>query len=46
MGSTVLSPYRGLRYETLVDDFITATGSAELAERILSDNPARLYGFE
>ena len=46
MGSTVLSPYRSLRYETLVDDFMAATGSAELAERILSDNPARLYGFE
>lgn len=46
MGSTVLSPYRRLRYETLVDDFMAATGSAELAERILSDNPARLYGFE
>jgi len=23
-----------------------AVGAAELAERILSDNPARLYGFE
>ena len=46
MGSTVLSPYRSLRYETLVDDFMAATGSAELAERILSDNPARLYSFE
>jgi predicted TIM-barrel fold metal-dependent hydrolase len=46
MGSAVLSPYRSLRYETLVDDFLAATGSSELAERILSDNPARLYGFE
>jgi len=46
MGSAVLSPYRSLRYETLVDEFMTATGSAELSERILSDNPARLYGFE
>jgi predicted TIM-barrel fold metal-dependent hydrolase len=46
MGSAVLSPYRSLRYETLVDDFLAAAGSAELAERILSDNPARLYGFE
>jgi predicted TIM-barrel fold metal-dependent hydrolase len=45
-GSAILSPYRSLRYEALVDDFIAATGSAELAERILSDNPARLYGFE
>jgi predicted TIM-barrel fold metal-dependent hydrolase len=46
MGSAVLSPYRSLRYETLVDEFMAATGSAELSERILSDNPARLYGFE
>ena len=46
MGSAVLSPYRSLRYETLVDDFLAATDSAELAERILSDNPARLYGFD
>ena len=46
MGSAVLAPYRNLRYETLVDDFIAATGSVELAERVLSDNPARLYEFE
>jgi hypothetical protein len=46
MGSAVLAPYRSLRYETLVDDFIAATGSAELAERILSDNPAQLYEFK
>jgi predicted TIM-barrel fold metal-dependent hydrolase len=46
MGSAVLGAYRSLRYETLVDDFMAAIGSAELAERILSDNPTRLYGFE
>lgn len=45
-GSAVISPYRSLRYATLVDDFIAAIGSADLAEQILSDNPARLYGFE
>ncbi len=44
-GSNVLGTYRNLRYETLVDDFMTAVGSSELAERILSDNPARLYDF-
>jgi len=44
--SAVLEPYRSLRYETLLDDFIAATGSAELVECILSDNPARLYEFE
>jgi hypothetical protein len=46
MGSAVLGAYRNLRYETLIDDFMEAVGAAELAERILSDNPARLYGFE
>ncbi|HYC15579.1 MAG TPA: amidohydrolase family protein [Pseudolabrys sp.] len=46
MGSAVLGAYRNLRYETLVDDFVEAIGSAELAERILSDNPTRLYGLE
>jgi predicted TIM-barrel fold metal-dependent hydrolase len=46
MGSAILTPYRGIRYERLVDDFIGAVGSAELAERILSDNPARLYEFK
>jgi predicted TIM-barrel fold metal-dependent hydrolase len=46
MGSAVLGAYRNLRYETLVDEFMTAVGAREMAERILSDNPARLYGFE
>lgn len=44
-GSDVLGVYRNLRYETVLDDFMGAIGSSELAERILSDNPARLYGF-
>ncbi len=44
-GGSAVVPYRSLRYETLVDDFMAATGSAELAERILSDNPARFYDF-
>ena len=38
-------PYRALSYETLVDDFLAAIGAAELAERIMTDNPGRLYGF-
>jgi len=46
MGSAVLGAYRNLRYETLVDEFMTAVGAREMAERILSENPARLYGFE
>ena len=44
-GSNVLGVYRNLRYETVVDDFMAAVGSVELAERILADNPARLYEF-
>ena len=38
-------PYRTLSYDALVDDFVAAVGSAELAERIMVDNPTRLYGF-
>ena len=45
MGGSVVSLYRSLRYETLFDNFLSASGSAELAERILSDNPGRLYKF-
>jgi predicted TIM-barrel fold metal-dependent hydrolase len=44
-GSNVLGVYRNLRYETVVDDFMAAVGSVELIERILSDNPTRLYEF-
>jgi len=44
-GSNVLGFYRNLRYETVVDDFMAAVGSAELTEHILADNPARLYEF-
>jgi predicted TIM-barrel fold metal-dependent hydrolase len=45
MGSDLHAPYRRLRYGGVLDDFIAAVGSTELAERILSDNPARLYEF-
>ena len=45
MGSVVVLPYRTLRYESLVDEFIAAINSDELADRILAHNPARLYGF-
>jgi predicted TIM-barrel fold metal-dependent hydrolase len=44
-GGGVVSPHRRLRYETLLDAFTNAIASEELAERILSDNPSRLYGF-
>ena len=46
LGGAILAPYRKLRYDTLVDDFIAAVGSKALAERILSDNAVRLYAFE
>ena len=45
MGSNRLSPYRNLRYSKLLADFMAAVGSEELAERILSENPVRLYEF-
>jgi hypothetical protein len=34
-----------LSYERLVDDFVAALGSDAIADRILRDNPARLYRF-
>ena len=40
-----LVPYRSLRYTDVFDDFCVAVGSAELCERILTDNAAKLYGF-
>ena len=43
--AAALLPYRPLAYETVVDEFCAAVGSAELCERILSVNPAKLYGF-
>jgi predicted TIM-barrel fold metal-dependent hydrolase len=45
-GADVPGVYRPLPYETVVDDFIAAVGSAELSEMILTDNPARLYAFD
>ena len=44
-GSEIVGGYRPLSYEQLVDDFCAALPSQELAERIMSDSPARLYGF-
>ena len=44
-GGAVISPYRTLNYNNIVDDFVASVGSAELSERIMSDNPARLYEF-
>ena len=44
-GASLEAPYRALSYETLVDDFLAALPSADLAERIMRDNAERLYGF-
>jgi predicted TIM-barrel fold metal-dependent hydrolase len=38
-------PYRAFSYDALVDEFIAALPSRDLVEPIMSDNPARLYGF-
>ena len=38
-------PYRAFSYEGLVDAFIDALPSCDLVESIMTDNPARLYGF-
>ncbi len=39
------APYRDLSYDALVNDFIAALPSPRLADQIMRDNPARLYGF-
>jgi predicted TIM-barrel fold metal-dependent hydrolase len=44
-GGALISPYRQLNYVTVVDDFVASVGSAELSERVMSDNPARFYEF-
>ena len=44
-GSSVAVPYREIPYERLIGDFLRELNSTALADRILQDNPARLYGF-
>jgi predicted TIM-barrel fold metal-dependent hydrolase len=44
-GANLEAPYRPLSYQTLVDEFLAALPSQNLAARVMSDNPARLYGF-
>jgi predicted TIM-barrel fold metal-dependent hydrolase len=44
-GASVEAPYRALCYGELVENFMAALPSAEFAERILQENPARLYGW-
>jgi predicted TIM-barrel fold metal-dependent hydrolase len=38
-------PYRAIDYGDLLGNFLSALPSAGLAERILRENPIRLYGF-
>ena len=44
-GADVEVPYRALEYSQLLSNFVDAVPDTTLAERILFDNPARLYGF-
>jgi predicted TIM-barrel fold metal-dependent hydrolase len=44
-GAETPVPYRPLSYTQLVDDFLLAVGDPALAQAIMTDNPARLYGF-
>jgi predicted TIM-barrel fold metal-dependent hydrolase len=44
-GASLEAPYRALSYETLVDEFLAALPSADMAERIMRDNAELLYGF-
>src|SRR5262249_53111599 len=44
-GPDVPMSYRDLSYQQLVDDFIAALPDPGLADKILIDNPAQLYGF-
>jgi len=42
---TVTPPYRAISYERLLADFLDALPDANAAKMVMSDNPARLYGF-
>ncbi len=44
-GAALPAPWRDISYMDLVDHFLAALPSAELAERILVRNPVRLYDF-
>jgi predicted TIM-barrel fold metal-dependent hydrolase len=45
VGADVVVPYREISYARLVDDFLAALPSPDFAEPIMTENPARLYGF-
>jgi len=44
-GADVALADRALSYSALVDDFLCALGSEQRADRIMRDNPGRLYDF-
>lgn len=44
-GNAVPLPYRALDYADVLHGFHDAVGDDALAERVMVDNPARLYGF-
>jgi predicted TIM-barrel fold metal-dependent hydrolase len=44
-GASLEAPYRALSYEALVDEFLAALPSADIADRIMAENAERLYGF-
>jgi predicted TIM-barrel fold metal-dependent hydrolase len=44
-GADVALANRALSYSALVDDFLGALGSEQRADRIMRDNPGRLYDF-
>ena len=45
-GGNIEAPYRRISYNALVDDFLAALGSADLARTILETNPERLYRYD
>ncbi len=43
--AALVAPYRAIGYRDLVDDFLAALPSPDLADLIMIDNPARFYEF-
>jgi predicted TIM-barrel fold metal-dependent hydrolase len=45
-GPDATVPWRPISYGALFEQFVQAVGDPDLAERLLGDNPFRLYGFD
>jgi len=45
-GPDAPAPWRAISYAELFERFVQAVGDPDLTERLLRDNPARLYGFD